>query len=148
MQQCFAYADNGIEKAYAVCAASHSNGYVLISLFSVYPAFRGFGIGTAFLEQLKERYAGKKGLLLEVEKPECARDEAERAVREKRMPFYARAGFRVVPNLKYAIWGVPMHLMACGPYATGTDEMMRRIHEIYLQLMGRNFIHKLEMERI
>lgn len=148
IQQCYLYIEDGVEKAYAVCAANHLNGYVLISLLSVYPQYRGGGVGTAFLEKIKQSYDKKKGLLVEVEKPDCAKNEAEKTVRQKRIRFYQKAGFQVVPNLDYAIWGVPMHLMVYGQDAFKTDEMMQRIYEIYLMLMGKRFIHKLEIKKI
>lgn len=147
IQRCFLYVSEGLEKAYAVCAGNHPNEYVLISLFAVYPAYRGTGVGTAFLEKIKETYAGKKGVLVEVERPRDAKNSAEKEVREKRIRFYQRAGFRIIPGLEYSIWGVPMHLMAWGG-DSDTQEIMRRIHEIYLELMGKRFIHMLQVRRV
>jgi hypothetical protein len=144
IQQCFLYIPEGVEKAYAVCAGGHPNGYVLISLLSVLPAYRGLGAGTAFLNKIKENYADKKGLLVEVEKPEDAKTSEEKEVREKRIRFYQKAGFRVVPGLNYSIWGVPMHLMVYGEEGD-TQVIMQRIYEIYLELMGQHFIHKLQV---
>lgn len=148
IQQCFLYIADGVERAYAVCAANHPNGYVLLSLFSVYPPYRGTGFGTAFLEEIKKTYAGKRGILVEVERPLDAKNAAEKEIREKRIRFYQRAGFEIVPGLLYSIWDVPMHLMVCGQDPLQTDEMMQRIYEIYLELMGKRFIHKLQISKI
>ena len=64
--------------AYAICADECVNGYVLISLLSVYKEFRGRGLGSIFLEELIKSYSRKQGIIVEVEKPENSRSDGER----------------------------------------------------------------------
>ena len=134
--------------AYAICAGGHENGYVLISLLAVYGQFRKSGFGTAFVEEIKSRYKGKNGIIVEVEKPEEAPDPEEKRVRLKRIEFYERAGFYRIPDIDYSIWDVPMHLMAF-PQKAGAaainNEIGQIMYEIYLQLMSESYIHKLKI---
>lgn len=134
--------------AYAICASSNPNRYVLISLLAVYEQFRGQGIGTAFLKGLSSKYTNKLGIIVEVEKPEDSSSKEEEDFRKKRIVFYEKAGFHLIPNINYSIWDVPMHLMAM-PLLTSIDEINRNIgsiiYEIYLQLMGKRYIHKLKL---
>lgn len=138
---------DGQDIAYAVCAAGHKNDYVLISLLAVYKGCRNHGVGSAFVEEIKKRYQSKNGIIVEVEKPEEALDDLSKQVRMKRMSFYERAGFFQIPNIAYSIWDVPMHLMAFPgkrPAMGINQEIGRVMREIYLQLMGEHYIHKLK----
>lgn len=135
--------------AYSICAEG-KNGYVLVSLLAVYDAFRGKGHGSAFLEILKSVYRDKNGIIVEVERPEDAEDGREKAVREKRLAFYQKAGFRIIPGIEYSIWDIPMHLMVFPLNSDITeinDHIGQIIYEIYLGLMGKRFIHKMVFRR-
>ncbi len=137
--------------AYAICAGSNPNGFVLISLLAVYEQLRGQGIGSTFLSELRNRYSHKSGIIVEVEKPEESSSKEERDYRKKRIEFYEKAGFYLIPNINYSIWDVPMHLMAM-PLSVSIESISDIIgiiiYEIYLQLMGKRYIHKLEFNRI
>ncbi|KUO75005.1 MAG: hypothetical protein APF81_12155 [Desulfosporosinus sp. BRH_c37] len=137
--------------AYSICADGCANGYILISLLSVYKEFRGDGLGSTFLEELIRNYSMNQGIIVEVEKPEASRSDEERALCEKRIKFYQIAGFHLIPDLDYSIWDVPMHLMGL-PLKASMDtlnEMIGQIiYEIYLELMGKRYIHKLKFSRV
>ena len=136
----------GRDVAYAICAGGHENGYVLISLLAVYREVRKNGVGTAFIEEIKAKYRNKKGLIVEIEKPEEGEDDGERRIRLKRKEFYERAGFYQIPDIDYSIWDVPMHLMVFSRQVPAADinrHIGRIMHDIYLQLMGERYIHKL-----
>ena len=133
--------------AYSICADACSNGYILISFLSVYKEFRGNGLGSIFLEELIRRYSMNQGIIVEVEKPENSRSDKERALCEKRIQFYQNAGFYLIPDIDYSIWDVPMHLMVLPLKAsmpTPNEMIGQIIHDIYLELMGKRYIHKLK----
>jgi len=148
IQQGFLLFSDGREAAYSVCAGGNPNGFALISLLAVYPEYRGAGIGTAFVEEIKKMYADKKGIIVEVEKPENAANDTEKSKRDKRMDFYQRAGFEIIPGIAYSIWGVPMHLMVYPGGQTAPGDVGRVIYEIYLELMGKRFIHMLKFRQL
>jgi GNAT superfamily N-acetyltransferase len=62
IQQGFLLYAGAEETAYAVCAGGNPNGFVLISLLAVYPEYRGKGIGTRFIREIKGFTRIKKAL--------------------------------------------------------------------------------------
>lgn len=133
--------------AYSICAGGHAKGYILISLLAVYDEFRGHGIGSAFLKELSRIYSDKQGIIVEVEKPENSLTQEEKFIRTKRINFYEKAGFNLIPNINYSIWDVPMHLMVrLHPSSVQiTNERIGQImYAIYLELMGKDYIHKMK----
>lgn len=133
--------------AYAICAAS--TDYVLLSLFAVLPEHRGQGIGSDFLQALQSKYAHKQAMIGEVERPELAANAAETKLRNQRIEFYEKAGYYLIPAIDYTIWAVPMLLMALpltAPKKTIDANIRAIMYEIYLQLMGQQFMHKLSFK--
>lgn len=150
VQKGYIFHNDGNDVAYSICADGCANGYILISLLSVYREFRGNGFGSTFLEELIKSYSMKQGIIVEVEKPENSRSTEERTHCEKRINFYQNAGFSLVPDIDYTIWDVPMHLMVLPLKAsmhTINGMIGHIIHEIYLELMGERYIHKLKFYR-
>lgn len=149
IQEGLVFCEGERDLAYSICAAGHDNGYVLISLLAVFPEYRGLGIGSAFVKTLGEMYQEKQGILVEVERPELSQTLEERDFRLRRIAFYEKAGFCLIPGIDYSIWDVPMHLMAL-PYRASRDMINEKIeqvmYEIYLQLMGERFIHKMQFK--
>lgn len=151
VQSGFIFLEGGQDAAYSICAGSHPNGYVLISLLAVYEELRGRGVGSKFVEKLIELYSGRQGIIVEVEKPENAGNDNERDLRTKRIEFYKKAGFYLVPNIEYVIWDAPMHLMVLPCKALQQDinkNIDRTIYYIYLELMGERYMHKLKFKRM
>jgi len=119
-------------------------------LLAVYEDMRGAGFGTVFLEKLKAVYSNKDGIIVEVEKPEHATTNREKPICERRIRFYQRAGFYVMPDVEYTIWDIPMHLMVLPLKASSqtiNHEIEQIIYNIYLSLMGERYIHKMKIER-
>lgn len=120
LQDIFIMSGNGEDVAYAVCA--EENGLALITLLAVYPGLRGGGYGTLLLTLLAAQYANRRGILLEVENPAQAADEADRATREKRIAFYLRAGYVPLEGIEHESFGVSLLLMVL-PLADTIDAL-------------------------
>ncbi|WHH59851.1 GNAT family N-acetyltransferase [Petroclostridium sp. X23] len=133
------------EVAYCICAEGSANDYVLISLFAVYREYRGRGLGSIFLQELKKVYSEKKGIIVEVEKPENAKTDKEKAIREKRIQFYQKAGFNLIPNIDYSIWDISMHLMALPQKASTqiiNEQIEQIMYAIYFTLIGERCFYR------
>lgn len=140
----------GVDVAYSICAEGDNN-YVLVSFLAVYREYRAKGLGTVFMESLVDFYSNAYGIIVEVEKIEDASDLEDKLVRERRIEFYKKAGFSLVPGIDYRIWDMPMHLMVfpCKAERTEINENIGKIiYDIYLALLGKQFIKKLEFKRI
>ncbi len=87
-------------------------------MFAVTPEARNHGVGTAIYGEIVRRLpAGTVAMLIEVERPDLASTEAERALAERRIAFYRRQGARLLEGVHY-IQSVgphqpplPMHVM-------------------------------------
>ena len=120
--------DDGQEVGYAVLTAPAGFPFALITYLAVSPECRSKGYGSSLLKLLDERFAGQT-LVLEAESPEAAKTEDERLIRERRIQFYERAGFRVVPTARAKIFGVAMAIMVNAPGDIGSvREMMRALY--------------------
>ena len=150
-QKGYIFQNGGNDVAYSICADSCPNGIILISLLSVYKEFRGNGLGSTFLKALIRRYSMNQGVIVEVEKPENSKSDEERTICEKRIKFYQKAGFYLVPDIDYTIWDVPMHLMVL-PLKASVQTLNKMtgqiIYEIYLGLMGERYIYKLKFKTL
>lgn len=88
------------------------NGAAFLFLYAVEPQLRGHGVGSAFMRELFDLCADDDFLVLEVERPECAENADELAVRERRIRFYEHLGYEICRSVDYSIYHVPMWLMA------------------------------------
>lgn len=147
IQEGLVFSEGEHDLAYSICASSHENGYVLISLLAVFPEYRGQGIGTEFMEALCTKYKEKQAILVEAERPENSQTPEEQDFRKRRIDFYEKLGFLLIPGIDYSIWDVPMHLMAL-PLMASREAINEKIgqimYQIYFQLMGERFIHKMK----
>jgi GNAT superfamily N-acetyltransferase len=148
LQKALIFCEGEQDLAYSVCTDNHDNSYVLISLFAVFKQYRGQGIGSAFIKRLRLMYKDKQALIVEVERPDEAKTQEEGNSRKRRIEFYKKAGFYLIERVDYSIWDIPMHLMALplvAPKETINQEIGRSMRELYLELMGEELIHKLQI---
>ncbi len=141
---------DGRDEAYCICTGD-PDGYVLVTLLATFREFRGNGNGTIFLKKLKELYSDAAAIIVEVERVEDAADEEEAHIRERRVEFYKRSGFNLIPGIDYTIWHIPMHLMALPlktPFELICKDIEVIIRELYLPLLGEHFIHKMEIAKL
>ncbi len=104
------FTKDGRDVGYAIATAPDGFGYALLNFFAMLPDARGQGCGSQALGILMERFKDR-AMVLEVESPDGARDEAERGTRERRIRFYERAGFRTIPTARARLFGVDMRIM-------------------------------------
>ena len=133
--------------AYAACTWGEES--VLCSFLAVEPAMRAHGIGSQVLRRLCAYYESAKALIVEVEQPELAEDETDRLQRERRIAFYERAGFKLVPGIDYTIWGIPMHLMVrplCAGFTDIAGDLPVEMHAVYAKLFPPKLMHKMQIQ--
>ena len=94
---------------------------------------RGKGIGTKILKELEEKYSNKKGILLEVEDPDFAKNKNEKSIQERRISFYERANFKVVENLKIELFMVNFNIMIRNITSASTEisEVEKVLEQFY-----------------
>ena len=83
--------------AYALLWRDGTSGYYLLDYLGVRPTWRGQGVGSALLSRLLAQFRQTPGLLAEVEAPGSSLPPEENALRQRRLDFYRRAGFDLLP---------------------------------------------------
>lgn len=78
--------------AYAFVSTDESKTNLLLDYFAVNKDYRGKGHGRYFLSHFWELYPKIAGVIVEVEDAECAVNEKDRTLRERRIRFYENAG--------------------------------------------------------
>ena len=112
-----------------------ADSYVLLDYYAVCRGFRGQGVGSAFLETL---LAGLtcKGILFEVEDPQAAASEEERAVRVRRIHFYERLGCRMIEGVQARVFGVAFRILVWSRQKLPSlAETIGAMEQIYHQLL-------------
>ena len=124
------------------------DGIALFDYFAVKKEARGTGVGSAFLQALMAgKLSGMDAVLLEVDDPACAADEAERNIRDRRLAFYLRNGLKDT-SVTAVVYGVQFRILALpvGP-CPSPDDTRRMYADLYRAVMppqifaGKVLIH-------
>lgn len=91
---------------------------------------RDEGLGSVFLRQLAACLTEADCVVGEVEDPDKAEDEAERALRERRLRFYLRAGYRRT-DLTARVFGADYRVLEV---PTGRDHSPDELRAVYTGL--------------
>ncbi|MCL2383560.1 MAG: GNAT family N-acetyltransferase [Oscillospiraceae bacterium] len=143
IQEGFLCVEKDTELGYSINALSEEA--VLISLFGVFKENRGKGIGTKFLKEVIEKYGDKKAIIVEVEKPENAKSEEEKTIREKRISFYEKSGFIIYKDINYMIFNNSMYLMVNSSEEIAKEDIIRHMKEIYGRTLRKQFQNMLQI---
>lgn len=106
---------------YAMLWLSERSGSALLEYLGTFRGKRNGGVGTHILSLLGERYDELFG---EAEAPDTG-DPEEDSLRQRRIGFYTRNGFRVLDYM-CALFGVRFHCLYRGP--EGDDRKVQEIH--------------------
>lgn len=103
--------------------------------------YRDQGLGSIFLRQLAAELTEADCVIGEVEDPEKAKDKETRAVRERRLQFYLRSGYRKT-ELRSVVFGVDYRILEVPTGTTHTADELRTIYtELYRSILPAPFFH-------
>jgi GNAT superfamily N-acetyltransferase len=136
---CYGLYDNDKLLAYALLVISKS--YLLIDYYAVCKEYRSAGVGSEFLNLLKEQFKDYNGIIVEVEKVECAPDEEERVIRERRITFYNRNGMRMT-NISVLLFNVNFSIMCFCNDELDDGCIREGLEDIYKQIIPENLYSK------
>lgn len=132
--------EGGEIQAYACFASAPGVRGVLLDYFAVLPALRGGGVGSQFLQQVRQLQQAS-GILIESEMPQKATTPEDTAIRRRRIAFYERAGAQLAPY-GWRAFGVDYNLLWLPVNTTGpTPIPEKEIRLLYTRLMPRIFAH-------
>lgn len=118
--------------AYAYFVKHTAGKTLLLDYFAVCPEYRAEGVGSAFLMQMKEYFAGRKAILLECESVSCAGSEEERITRSRRINFYLKNG-ACRTRTKSELFGVEYDILYI-PAGTEAVDVIEELDELYRQM--------------
>ncbi len=126
------YDDAGQLCGYALLCDCPGGEMPLLDYLAVTPERRGQGIGGLLLQMLRQEYAAKRGLILEVENPAFAADQADLTEKQRRVAFYLRQGVEQTSGC-CRLFGVELVLMYL-PLSAPADgaavsEALRQIYQ-------------------
>ena len=128
----FGITDGSSLLGYALFVKRKTDGgeELLLDYYAVSEECRGTGIGSAFLALLQENFSAARCVILEIEDPDAAADEAERRVRERRLSFYLKNGCALT-KVKANTFGVDFLILEMQPKKKHEDA---DIADTYLEL--------------
>ena len=138
------YLTEDTDIGYALITAPENIEYALINYLAIFPQFREKGYGSGFLKILLERY-GSRIIFLETEDPKALKRPERVEIAERRIRFYQRAGFHIVPTSRARIFGFDMLIMA-----SKNDRNLsarKAMHALYLPSLGsRHYLHFIDVK--
>lgn len=131
---------SGILRASYLCSGDSIFGYAVyhimdelpatqIMYLAVLPEYRSSGLGGRFLQLLRQVKPGYT-LLLEVDKPTGNEQAGDKL---RRIAFYRRNGFELVPGLVVSVVGHPMLVMTNGQLQANWKRLYK---DIYCSIYG------------
>ena len=99
--ECYIFEYENEEVGYIV--TRKKDDLVFLLVLAIDEQMRGKGLGKIMIEEFKALVKDRKIILLEAENPDATNDEKERLIRNKRIDFYKKLGFKVTQNLKYVL---------------------------------------------
>lgn len=132
----YSYEEENKMKAYIICIEKGDN--VLISHLAVLKEYRGQGIGTKLLEEIKNFYKDKQAVILESEAEEQAENKKALEIIKRRQKFYKKCGFTSYPNLDYELSGVKYLIFAYSNLENKIEDgkLIEIIKELYKEILS------------
>jgi len=115
--------------AYAMLVKNEKRGTLLLDYLAVISDYRAAGIGSIFLEQLKNYYSGWRAVLLECESECTAPNQEKFLTRKRRIDFYIRNGC-LRTGVKSSLFGVEYEIL-CLPLNDQQSDSAAELKEIY-----------------
>lgn len=136
-EEVYIYEENGQEKAYIIIA--DLDNYVLVSFLAVFEEYRGEGIGTKLLKEIKANFSNKKGILLEVENPEYSISQDEKEIRQRRIKFYQKSNYNIVDGIEIDLHSIMFNIMILNidKKEINKQEIVESLREFYECILKR-----------
>ncbi len=134
-EEVYVYEEAEKEKAYIIIAVL--NNYIMVSFLAVFKEFRGEGIGTKILKEIKDKFSNKKDILLEVEDPKYSKSEKE--IRQRRIKFYERSNYNIVENIQIKLHSTIFNIMILNINDKKIDkqEIAKELNNFYTNIFRR-----------
>ncbi len=94
---------------YAFFLTSPALDTALLDYYAMLEDYRSLGLGSFFLQGMRDFFSDKAGIFIETEDPACAENEEEALLRNRRNAFYYKNGAHPT-DLACTLFGVPFQI--------------------------------------
>ena len=115
--------------------------HYLFDYFAVLKPYRNLGWGSFFLRQMQENLPNAGRILIEVENPDCASDDAKRLIQEKRLRFYIKNGVTDT-GVTAQVYGVEYRILAYSSGLSPRPEEVRSLYSAFYHSFFPPFLYK------
>mgnify|MGYP002624696476 CR=1 FL=1 len=137
--ECYALFDRDEILGYAFFV--RRDGDYLFDYLAIAEEHRDEGLGSQFLRQLAECLRGADCVVGEIEDPNKAEDDETRSLRERRLQFYLRSGYRTT-ELTSTVFGVDYRILEVPTAREHTTGELRTVYtELYRRMLPEPFFH-------
>lgn len=112
-----------------------NNNDYLVDYFAIINGYRNSGLGSAFMNMVMEYYDSADSVILEIENPDYAGSEEERALRIKRLNFYRNNEF-MDTGVRTVTFGVDFMILQYKNLIREQAEVKRMYDLLYRQTLG------------
>lgn len=117
--------------SYSIIITKSKYNYILIDYLATVKEYRGLGYGSKFINLLKEKYSSKNGIIIEIEKIGYGKTEEENILRQKRLEFYLKLGFKPM-NYNLKLFGTHMQVLVLD--ILNKEDLNDNFHEILFDI--------------
>jgi len=132
---CLGLYDENQLVGYAYFTKLPDSGHLLLDYYAILSNFRNRGYGGYFLKEFVHHYANFRGILIEVENPDCAHTEEECALQTRRLSFYLRNGARETA-IRGVVFTAPFRILVVEQGCTEDSVLLDRMIAIYDRMTG------------
>ena len=127
---------------FLITTSSKNNKCLKLDFFAILPQYQSKGYGGQVIEKLKEISNNYYGIFIEVEKVGLGKDEEENKIREKRIKFYEKNGFKKL-NFEVDVFNVIFSSYILFTNDTIKDEkVLEDVKKLYLAEFGGKKFNK------
>jgi len=111
----------------------------LLDYLAIAGEHRDQGLGTVFLSQLADCFQATDCILVEAEDPDAAQNQQNAELRERRLNFYRKCGYRLT-DVKTSVFGADYRILEAPTGKAHTAEETAKIYaEIYRTILPDRF---------
>lgn len=127
--------------AYVFFSYATLGDVVLIDYLAVCSKYRSKGIGGKLISIIREEMSDWKGIVLEVENPEFAANEAEYSIQCRRIGFYSNNKIKM-SDVKVTVFGVPFSIMYFADFSLKESNVKKELKGIYAIMFPKDIYDK------
>lgn len=127
--------------AYAITLKKSRYKAVLLDYLATLETGRSKGYGSRFLQGMKQFYAEKSGIFIEIEACGMGETKEENEIRERRKAFYLRNGFVMLP-IHLVLFGIDMHVMYLPIQQQLPENPLETLKDLYVNHLGEKLTQR------